>query len=373
VFGKVAIDEFEDALKIDLIVRAHQVVMDGYEFFHNKRCLTIFSAPCYCGEMNNIAGILFVSAKLECAIFTYRSPNRAPEEDEDQQIEDGKVGKEDGEKHLDGEIEKQKSGLVGKDTTKPGKQKLTPDQVEKKNREGSSLPCKNENTPSKEGANIRKEREQKKETADAKSIPKQEGYDSPKLKTTPRSSDNSNSAPYNEKQQNKKGDSKVIDRCKEKQNNDNKMVKGQSKKDTGTSSSTQKNESNKKQESESNKRKENVSNKKEENKNKNKAENEKAEKKEKSEKAKSNRSKKEAKEANSKENKGSVKELQKNQKSLQQKKVDDCQKKTVKNETAKKLNRDGGEQRKGTIYEAAKQKLWDTMRKGSANKRERSQ
>ncbi|VDM36850.1 unnamed protein product [Toxocara canis] len=258
VFGKVAIDEFEDALKIDLIVRAHQVVMDGYEFFHNKRCLTIFSAPCYCGEMNNIAGILFVSAKLECAIFTYRSPNRAPEEDEDQQIEDGKVGKEDGEKHLDGEIEKQKSGLVGKDTTKPGKQKLTPDQVEKKNREGSSLPCKNENTPSKEGANIRKEREQKKETADAKSIPKQEGYDSPKLKTTPRSSDNSNSAPYNEKQQNKKGDSKVIDRCKEKQNNDNKMVKGQSKKDTGTSSSTQKNESNKKQESESNKRKENA-------------------------------------------------------------------------------------------------------------------
>uniref|UniRef100_A0A915AFA9 Serine/threonine-protein phosphatase n=2 Tax=Parascaris univalens TaxID=6257 RepID=A0A915AFA9_PARUN len=102
VFGKVAIDEFEDALNVDLIVRAHQVVMDGYEFFHNKRCLTIFSAPCYCGEMNNIAGILFVNAKLECSIFTYRSPNRAPEDDENQ-------GNENLDKQPDGECNLQRN------------------------------------------------------------------------------------------------------------------------------------------------------------------------------------------------------------------------------------------------------------------------
>jgi diadenosine tetraphosphatase ApaH/serine/threonine PP2A family protein phosphatase len=35
------------------VVRAHQVVEDGYEFFADRGCVTVFSAPNYCGEFDN--------------------------------------------------------------------------------------------------------------------------------------------------------------------------------------------------------------------------------------------------------------------------------------------------------------------------------
>lgn len=59
-FSEKVVHEFCRCLKIDLIVRAHQgkdfkpfsiinvivsVVLDGYEFFADRKMLTIFSAP----------------------------------------------------------------------------------------------------------------------------------------------------------------------------------------------------------------------------------------------------------------------------------------------------------------------------------------
>uniref|UniRef100_A0A0M3I154 Serine/threonine-protein phosphatase n=1 Tax=Ascaris lumbricoides TaxID=6252 RepID=A0A0M3I154_ASCLU len=157
VFGKVAIDEFEDALNVDLIVRAHQVVMDGYEFFHNKRCLTIFSAPCYCGEMNNIAGILFVNAKLECSIFTYRSPNRAPEDDENQGNEslnkqtDGEVGKQESESKENAIIAANNGKSIRKEDVQP----------EKRIRAGSPIPRNKQNAGDRENIKPSKSDEKK--------------------------------------------------------------------------------------------------------------------------------------------------------------------------------------------------------------------
>ncbi|GMR57465.1 hypothetical protein PMAYCL1PPCAC_27660, partial [Pristionchus mayeri] len=50
-FGKDVVQEFCEKNDIDLIVRAHQVVQDGYEFFAARKLVTIFSAPHYCGAV----------------------------------------------------------------------------------------------------------------------------------------------------------------------------------------------------------------------------------------------------------------------------------------------------------------------------------
>ncbi|PIO70176.1 hypothetical protein TELCIR_07980 [Teladorsagia circumcincta] len=72
VFGKQAVNNFCTKMHVDLICRAHQCVMDGYEFFADKKCLTLFSAPCYCGELDNQAAVLHVSGRLECRVLTFK-------------------------------------------------------------------------------------------------------------------------------------------------------------------------------------------------------------------------------------------------------------------------------------------------------------
>jgi serine/threonine-protein phosphatase PP1 catalytic subunit len=47
-FGPDIVSSFLARNDLDLIVRAHQVVEDGYEFFANRQMVTVFSAPHYC-------------------------------------------------------------------------------------------------------------------------------------------------------------------------------------------------------------------------------------------------------------------------------------------------------------------------------------
>lgn len=65
-FSASVVNKFVEKHDLDLIVRAHQVVEDGYEFFANKKLVTIFSAPNYCGEFDNIGGVLSVDEDLKC-------------------------------------------------------------------------------------------------------------------------------------------------------------------------------------------------------------------------------------------------------------------------------------------------------------------
>jgi len=51
---------------LDLIVRAHQVVEDGYEFFAGRRLVTVFSAPNYCEQFDNAGALLEVRSDLQC-------------------------------------------------------------------------------------------------------------------------------------------------------------------------------------------------------------------------------------------------------------------------------------------------------------------
>lgn len=66
-FGSKIVEEFLQKHNLDLICRAHQVVEDGYEFFAEKRLVTIFSAPNYCGEFDNSGAIMEVDENLVCS------------------------------------------------------------------------------------------------------------------------------------------------------------------------------------------------------------------------------------------------------------------------------------------------------------------
>jgi serine/threonine-protein phosphatase PP1 catalytic subunit len=62
---------------LDLLVRAHQVVEDGYEFFAGRRLVTLFSAPNYCGEFDNAGGMISVDENLMCSFQILKPSSRA--------------------------------------------------------------------------------------------------------------------------------------------------------------------------------------------------------------------------------------------------------------------------------------------------------
>lgn len=66
-FGADVVSTFLHKEEMDLVVRAHQVVEDGYEFFADRQLVTIFSAPNYCGEFDNAASVLSIDENLVCS------------------------------------------------------------------------------------------------------------------------------------------------------------------------------------------------------------------------------------------------------------------------------------------------------------------
>ena len=65
--------EFVEKHNLDLILRGHQVMDDGYEFFADRKLLTIFSAPNYCDEFDNDGSMLIINSDLSCK-FLLLSP-----------------------------------------------------------------------------------------------------------------------------------------------------------------------------------------------------------------------------------------------------------------------------------------------------------
>jgi len=66
-FGSDIVSAFLRRHDLDLIVRAHQVVEDGYEFFSQRNLVTVFSAPNYCGEFDNAGAMMTVDDTLMCS------------------------------------------------------------------------------------------------------------------------------------------------------------------------------------------------------------------------------------------------------------------------------------------------------------------
>ena len=66
LFNEEIVKKTIENLDIDLICRAHQVVENGYEFFAQRRLVTVFSAPNYCGQFDNAGGFMLVNKDLMC-------------------------------------------------------------------------------------------------------------------------------------------------------------------------------------------------------------------------------------------------------------------------------------------------------------------
>lgn len=71
-FGLKAVDKFLSKYNLELICRAHQVVEDGYDFMFDRKVLTLFSAPNYCGEFDNAGAMMIVDEALKCSFKILR-------------------------------------------------------------------------------------------------------------------------------------------------------------------------------------------------------------------------------------------------------------------------------------------------------------
>jgi len=76
-FGEDVVSSFLRKHDLDLIVRAHQCVEDGYEFFARRQLITIFSAANYCGEFDNAAAMMAVDDTLMCSFKVLKPLKRS--------------------------------------------------------------------------------------------------------------------------------------------------------------------------------------------------------------------------------------------------------------------------------------------------------
>ncbi|XP_030381912.1 serine/threonine-protein phosphatase alpha-2 isoform-like [Scaptodrosophila lebanonensis] len=70
-FGRDIVERFIRNHDFDLIVRAHQVVEEGFEFFAKRQLITLFSAPNYCGEFDNAGATMNLNSDLKISFHVF--------------------------------------------------------------------------------------------------------------------------------------------------------------------------------------------------------------------------------------------------------------------------------------------------------------
>lgn len=77
LFGGDVVEAFTHTNGLDLIARAHQLVLEGFKFMFNQQIVTVWSAPNYCYRCGNIASILQLDDGLNQKYCTF---NEAPQD-----------------------------------------------------------------------------------------------------------------------------------------------------------------------------------------------------------------------------------------------------------------------------------------------------
>ncbi|KAH9577192.1 Calcineurin-like phosphoesterase domain [Trypanosoma melophagium] len=71
-FGEDVVRRVCEKLNIDIVLRAHQVVDNGYAFFADRRLVTIFSASNYCGEFTNSGAMMVMDETCKCSFQIFK-------------------------------------------------------------------------------------------------------------------------------------------------------------------------------------------------------------------------------------------------------------------------------------------------------------
>lgn len=90
-FGPDRVTDFCKRNKLQLIIRAHECVMDGFERFAQGQLITLFSATNYCGSANNAGAILVVGRGLVIVpklIHPLPPPIQSPETSPERVVDD---------------------------------------------------------------------------------------------------------------------------------------------------------------------------------------------------------------------------------------------------------------------------------------------
>ncbi|KAJ3440301.1 serine/threonine-protein phosphatase pp2a-related [Anaeramoeba flamelloides] len=71
-FGQDITKKFLKNNNMELIIRAHQLQMGGYSIKHNKKLITIFSAPNYQNQLNNLGAFMKIDENLSYSFVQFR-------------------------------------------------------------------------------------------------------------------------------------------------------------------------------------------------------------------------------------------------------------------------------------------------------------